>query len=199
MWHDKRTDVVLAEKKIGDQIKEAATALVAVMRLKWVMGARKYHKNPDIEKIFSKQKWRIGEVLEKIEQAFIATQRPATGGQVYRPWVRIDLRQRWDDYMNDRFEKAYTRTQNTMDRSIAKLENLYVTPFKGKPQPVDPSPEYDRMTTIKALASEWRREKRSRWIAPWIRRPVQPDGTVGAPVVDQLDGPSGLDLPRRTL
>lgn len=78
--------------------------------------------------------------------------------------------------MNSRFATAVSRTAHTMDTNIRDLETRYVKPFQ-KRKPARGTPEYDRMTTVKALATEWRKEKRSKWIAPWIKRPLRPDGT----------------------
>ena len=40
----------------------------ALMSLKYLMGARKYMRNPKIADIFKKQKNRIGEMLDKLDK-----------------------------------------------------------------------------------------------------------------------------------
>ena len=85
MWHGKSTLGVLGAVGLSTETRIPQNALGTTMRVKWVMDARKYQKNPDIERFFSRQNWRIGETLHKIEQAFVANTHTSAGGRQYRP------------------------------------------------------------------------------------------------------------------
>jgi len=157
-------------------IKNIRTAEVAAMRLKWVMGARMYLKDPTIERYFSRQKWRIGEILHQIDTEMPNHQKTNDDGDTFQAWQPQGLRDLWDKYMDQKFATAKSRVDFTMNEYVKALEQRYA---KGRPQAG--TLQWNVQTTTKALATAWRKEGRSKWMAPWVKRPIGPGGTFTQP------------------
>jgi kynureninase len=64
--------------------------------------------------------------------------------------------------MDKNFDTAVSRTAFEMDRGIKYLQAQHVTTKNKKAQKND-----DLVGAIKTIASEWRKEKNSKWINPW--------------------------------
>jgi hypothetical protein len=123
------------------------------MKLKWLMGARKYQKDPFISKLLGDQKKRIGKILGEIDSEF-PNHEPS--------WKKQDLEKRWDEYMDKKFQDANDRTDGTMNKWLTKLEEKYV---KGNQK--DRVQNDALIRSIKALRTEWRKEGGKRWTKPW--------------------------------
>lgn len=183
MWKEKSRPGIYGKAGLNGQIKRVDKAQTAALRLKWLMGARKYLRDPTIEKYFSLQEWRIGEILDGIDTALPHYPRAANFGV----WQRRGLKSLWDQYMDQKFATAVSRTMHTMDTNLKELERRYV-PGRRSNQPAHGTLEYVVMVTVKALSTEWRKEKRSKWEAPWVKKPIGPGGTFQQPE-EVLPGP----------
>lgn len=157
MWKKKTTSGIYDDsdmKKLSDDVN---TAQVAVLKLKWLMGARRYMKDPKVKEILKKQKERIGERLGQLDKELQNHPKPG-----FDAWQHKDLENLWDKYMDRNFDTAVSRTTFDMDKGIKYLQAKHVTTKNKKAQKND-----DLVGTIKTIASEWRKEKNSKWINPW--------------------------------
>ena len=127
-------------------------ARVLALKLKYVMGARKYHKDPLIARILGDQKRRIGTILGQIDTE-LPNHNPA--------WKTQDLEKRWNEYMDQHLIDAKARTDYTLNHYLPLLQNKWV---KGKPGGASNN---ELLRRIKALQTEWKKEKRSKWERPW--------------------------------
>jgi hypothetical protein len=121
MWADKTTTGVYGARDVKAAINSADInkARVALIRLKWLMGARKYMKVTAIKNIFKKQKERIGDILDDLDTAL--TTQPAAPG--FTAWQKQGLKAYWDAYMNEKFKTAKSRVESDMDNYLI-LMNL---------------------------------------------------------------------------
>ena len=131
----------------GKANKRDAAALdqakVALLRLKFLMGARMYMRSPQVHAIFKIQKERIGEVLGKLDTGLPKNPRVSDlETKKYAPWEKQGLKALWDEYMNDRFKKATTRLNNDMETYLELLEKHWGVPkSQGATPPAKPGPK----------------------------------------------------------
>jgi hypothetical protein len=167
MWSGKVTSGIHADS-LGKDVGNIKKANAVVIKLKDLIGLRKYMRDAEIEKIFSKQKWRIGRILDQIDTQLMTQPPPG-----YTAWKKQDLKKLWDTYMNMRFETGKSRIDHDMRRHLRKLEVKY-TPV-GKPPP-KAGLELQVHNNVKRLSKEWNKEKGLAWKAPWVKRPIGDDG-----------------------
>lgn len=156
MWTRKKTNQIYdlpdAIKSIRRNQNEAA---VEAVRLKALLGAQKYHKNPLVKQYFVTQVQRIRVALDEIDQA-LPNHPPANG---HAAWQQLGLGNLWIKYMNEAFTIAKRRTDNTMDTMLNELVRTWISSAR--------TPKNDDFKRIiKALRTEWRKEKRSGWTRP---------------------------------
>jgi len=157
--------------------KDVNNAKLAMQKLRGLMGARKYMRDENIAKIFGKQVSRalrgsdisetlannsapilqvnrMGDMIDKLDKALEQQTRTGRGTGTYTPWKRQQLKAFWDEYMNERFLVAKTRTFRDMDNYIALLNTHW-----GKNAPM--------RNEIAKLKAEWTKEKAIEWVRPW--------------------------------
>ena len=166
MWTRKSTNQIYSLSKVKTAIRKSPTdAAVQAMKAKYLIGAVKYMRDSTIERIFVDQKQRIGVALDQIDNALPTM--PTAGGKT--PWAHQDLKKLWDEYMDDAFKKAKSRTDNTMNIMLTALETKYVLTGK-KPTGVKAKGSAAQTTLvrqIKALKTEWTKQKRGvGWTKP---------------------------------
>ncbi|KAL1606402.1 hypothetical protein SLS60_003805 [Paraconiothyrium brasiliense] len=168
MWTRKKTNQIYGLTKAKTAIRRNPTdAATQAMRAKYLLGAVKYMKDSTVERYFIAQKKRIGEALDQIDNAL--PNAPTNKGR--KPWTKQDLKKHWNEYMNDAFTKAKSRTDNTMDTMIAELEAKWVMAGAKKPAGAKGKTSTAQTTLvrqIKALKSEWLKQKRgpNAWTQP---------------------------------
>jgi hypothetical protein len=125
MFSDKSTTGVYGARNIKAEInsRNIVNARAALIRLKWLMGARSYMRHPDIEKIFKTQKERIGTVLEALDTSLESN--PLPGLAV---WKKQGLKAYWDSYTDEKFETATKRCENDMSWGKRKVGGAAVDP-----------------------------------------------------------------------
>lgn len=159
MWRGKTTEGILDSDETEKMIKNVKKAQAAILKLKWVLGARMYMMNPKIEEFFRKQKERIGDILEKIDTEM--GNHPKSG----QPWTKKDLKKAWGIYMDEKFDIAKSRVQYTMDTHIKQLEKLYLS--RGLPKPPPGTLKHDIMTMTQEISKSWKTEQQKPWTKPW--------------------------------
>jgi hypothetical protein len=156
MWSTKDPKTakgIYADKALGKLLNGTPKdARVLALKLKWVMGARKYQKDPLIARLLGDQKKRIGTILGQIDTE-LPNHNPT--------WKPQDLEKRWNEYMDQHFLDAKARTDYTLNHYLPLLQNKWV---KGKPGGASNN---ELLRGIKALQTEWKKEKRSKWDRPW--------------------------------
>jgi hypothetical protein len=154
MWTFKDTDQIYdVDKAVKDIDRGATDAAVQAIRAKALLGAQKYHKNPIVKQFLIDQKKRIGVALDEIDQA-LPNSPPLAG---HTAWQHQGLLNLWNTYMDEAFRNAKLRTDNTMDKMVDALESKWVIRAARN----------DALGRwIKALRTEWRKEKRSGWHQP---------------------------------
>jgi len=116
-----------------------------------------------INQFFIDQKQRIGNTLDELDNE-LPNHQPAPG---HTPWQNQGLRNLWNTYMDEAFDKANLRTKNTMDEFLRALENEWVRPTERQGKTGKPRGTNNAFAQqIRALATEWRKEKRSEWRRP---------------------------------
>jgi hypothetical protein len=144
MWKRKSTSGIYGEKEMKKLSDDVTTAQVAVLKLKWLIGARRYIKDPKVKEILKKQKERIGERLGQLDTKLQTHPKPGRDA-----WQHKDLENLWDKYMDKNFDTAVSRTAFEMDRGIKYLQAQHVTTKNNKAQKND-----DLVGAIKTIASE---------------------------------------------
>lgn len=153
MWRNKETKGIYDDSKLTKYLNGTPKdARVLALKLKYVMGARKYQKDPVIARHLGEQKKRIGTILGQIDTG-LPKQNPA--------WQKQDLEKLWNQYMDQHFLDAKSRTDYTMNTWLPKLQNKWV---KGKPGGASND---QLLRGIKAVQTEWRKEGASKWDKPW--------------------------------
>jgi hypothetical protein len=124
MWTEKATTGVYGARDIKAAINspDINRARVALIRLKWLMGARKYMKVSAIKTIFKKQKERIGTILDELDTEL--TKQPAAPG--FTAWKKQGLKAYWDAYMNEKFRTAKSRGEGDMDTYLTMMNLKWV-------------------------------------------------------------------------
>ena len=152
-------------RKDPNKIKTAAkidTAKEALLDLKYLMGARKYMRNPAIAAIFKEQKLRMGNILGKLDTELPKHAREYKTFGTVDAWKPQQLKRFWDQYMDERFNIAVLRTNHDMDTFLALLREVWAVPANHP----DPS-QRAFFGLIKKVELEWKREKAIAWTAPW--------------------------------
>lgn len=133
-------------EKVAAEIVDGAKK--ALLRLKAVLGARKYMRQKKVSDIFKKQKEEIGKMLDLIDTNLPSYPRkPTKGDRVIASWIKQDLGKHWNEYMDERFKIALTRTHNEMDTYLKLLDHTWC---EGRPKSKPNTPANSRPTTPKS-------------------------------------------------
>lgn len=167
MWSSKSTDRIYGHKKALTLMKKNPTEAAAqAMRAKYLLGAVKYMRSKTIEGYFAEQKKRIGTALDEIDNALPGV--TPNGGM--NAWQKQDLKKKWDAYMDDAFDMAKKRTDNTMTFFLNNLQTKWGNPAKapagGKGKTTGTAGQKDLARQIKALRTQWTKTKISTWTKP---------------------------------
>ena len=159
---------------MDDQMKTDQGAGLVMIKLKTLMGVRKYMKDRNIKRYFKDQKERIGDTLDAIDQELVNHPKEVGGigtGTMNRPWQPQGLKDEWDTYMNERFALGVKRVNHDMDRYLPLLAKKYAAKKHGG------SGKHPVLGDgVAKLVTAWKNEGKSKWEAPWT---VQPDPIVG--------------------
>jgi hypothetical protein len=157
MWANKNNLHIYADRKLKAHVKGDATEHgVLAMKLRWLMGARMYHRNAWVAKTLKAQKERIGKILGELDgDAALKAAVPL--------WQTQDFAKRWNEYMDAHFDTAEKRVKNVLDTYLPLLEKKY----PGKVDPKKKGPNDDIMKSINALRVAWDKEKKITWAKPW--------------------------------
>jgi hypothetical protein len=151
--------------KAPNKIKHPAeidTAKEALLDLKYLIGARKYMRNPAIAAIFRDQKVRIGDILDKLDTELPKHARQHKTLGTLEAWKPQQLKKFWDQYMDERFNVAVLRTNHDMDTYLALLRKEWAVPANNPDQS-----QRAFFGLIKKIELEWKKEKAIKWTAPW--------------------------------
>jgi hypothetical protein len=133
------------EKVAGELVDGAKKAL---LKLKALLGARKYMREKKISTILKNQKEEIGKMLDAIDTELPKHPRtPTRGAKTFAPWEKQDLGKYWTEYMNERFKIAETRTQNDMNTYLKLLDDTWCN---GRPKSNPSTPANSRPGTPKS-------------------------------------------------
>jgi hypothetical protein len=158
------TDLIVgtnAGKGIPQTRSTVDSARQAYLKLKWLLAARLYVKNPEIKAIFKKQKERIGDVLDLLDTE-MEKQPKTKNGNKLGAWKKQGLKALWDQYMEEKFTTAKSRSKHDMDKYLRLLEGKWSRTVTG-------TSENDRLVfalQVKKLKAAWAAEENS-WTAPW--------------------------------
>ncbi|KAF2706352.1 hypothetical protein K504DRAFT_536572 [Pleomassaria siparia CBS 279.74] len=147
----KMTDKIKGKQRVRQKkpapkyINEAKEALAILRSL---LGARIYMRNPKIAALFKKQKERIGDVLDKLDQEM------AKHPGKLSAWQPQDLKALWDEYMDERFDYANRRTNGDMDKYLKMLTQEWGTVKELQQE-------------VAKAQKAWDNEKRMKWVKPW--------------------------------
>jgi hypothetical protein len=159
------TDLIVgtnAGKGIPQTRSTVDSARQAYLKLKWLLAARLYVKNPEIKAIFKKQKERIGDVLDLLDTEMEKQPKTKNAGVVMGAWKKQGLKALWDEYMEEKFKTAKSRSEHDMDKYLRLMEGKWSRTVTG-------TSENDRLVfalQVKKLKAAWAAEKNS-WTAPW--------------------------------
>ena len=159
------TDLIVgtnAGKGIPQARPTIDSARQAYLKLKWLLAARLYVKNPEIKAIFKKQKERIGDVLDLLDTEMQNRPKTNNKGEVMGAWEKQGLKALWDEYMEEKFATAKSRSEYDMDKYLRLIEGKWSRSVTG-------TQENDRLVfalQVKKLKAAWAAEKNS-WTAPW--------------------------------
>ncbi|KAI8937308.1 hypothetical protein NX059_006515 [Plenodomus lindquistii] len=143
IWDDRETAkmILRTSKRKQAPVKEqrGSTPLVnepleqpkaAVQRLRNVIGAYLYLKEPRVNNIFVAQVDRIGAQLQNIENTLKV--RPRSMPKLdptrivnWSPWKPLGLKEKWFVYMNERYDTAHSKSQKFMKDNIERLNAEY--------------------------------------------------------------------------
>jgi hypothetical protein len=163
------TDLIQGVKKpkAAGKIKTRAAniddARKALLKLKWLMGAREYLKVPNVAAILKNQKNRIGDILDELDTEMEKHQLDkGRSGGILDAWKKQDLKAKWDNYMNYKFNLAKSRCTHDMDKFLPMLERQWAP----KSQQLN-NDQVVLFAQIKKFKAAWAAEKANRWDAPW--------------------------------
>jgi hypothetical protein len=153
---DKITTEIAGKGRGKNKTLNIDTAKSALLKLKHLMGARKYMVSKEIQAILKKQKVRMGKMLERLDVEMVNHPRAN-----YNAWQPQQLGSLWDKYMDQKFAEAKARTNRDMDTYLAMLVELW-SPRKNQDQN-----HKEFFANIEHVKKEWTFEKRRPWVAPW--------------------------------
>jgi hypothetical protein len=140
------------------------SANTAVNKLRYLIGARKYMRNPAIAKIFKTQKERMGDMIGKIDMELPKHPRVKRGVGKLVAWKSHNLKNLWNQYMDERFRIANQRIDHDMNTYLKLLFSEWQV------APIGPSEGREKRelyASIQKVESEWKKERRIAWVKPW--------------------------------
>jgi hypothetical protein len=136
----------------------------ALNKLRYLIGARIYMRNPAIAEIFKKQKERMGDIIGKIDMELPYHPRVKKGVGKLPAWKSHNLKNLWNQYMDERFRVANQRINHDMDTYLKLLFSEWQVAPIG---PSDGKEKRELYASIQKVESEWKKEKRIAWVKPW--------------------------------
>ena len=152
----KITNEIQGKGRAGNRIMNINNAKSALLKLKHLMGARKYMNNREIQAIFKKQKVRMGKMLEQLDAEMVNHPRAN-----FNAWQPQQLGSLWDKYMDEKFTEAKARTNRDMKDYLELLVKTW-SPLRNQDQN-----HRDFVANIEHVKREWILEKQRPWMAPW--------------------------------
>lgn len=198
---EKMREFITGERTVvkGQNLEKVSAGLVdkariALLKLKALMGARKYMRSKTVSTIFKRQMEGIGKMLTAIDDELPKNPRkPLKGTKTIDPWVKQGLGEFWTEYMNERFAIAHKRMHNDMDTYLKLLDDKWCegrpkskpgTPAGSRPgtpasDPIDTLEDLfgaldlndvkrkDLCRFLDKVQKEWTAEKAIPWTKPW--------------------------------
>ncbi|KAL1607711.1 hypothetical protein SLS60_002646 [Paraconiothyrium brasiliense] len=161
MWKRKSTPGIFSDLTLRtrlDQTTNVVNARKGALMLKYLLGAQMYMTDRKIANIFAQQKNRVGKVLGQIDRDLPNHQRIVASRQL-DPWETIGLQQLWNQYMDEVFAKAKSRTLYTMDKWVRVAEQRW---GRGRIPQNDPhrNDKTQLQNAVRAVARKWKVQKR---------------------------------------
>ncbi|GME35753.1 Chitin-binding type 1 protein [Neofusicoccum parvum] len=103
-----------ARRTIG---RDMAGAKSVLRSLRMLIGYANYIRAPEIVDILRKQKRRVQDMLDTLDNQILPANPPQFSGRAGRPWVPMDLAGKWHQFM---LEKAWI-AQSKVDKTIRDL------------------------------------------------------------------------------
>jgi hypothetical protein len=142
--------VTYSVKSMYKLLENERGAAKVLLRLKALIGVRRYMRDEKIKLYFQMQKDRMGKVLGLLD---VEMEKHAQGKN--KPWTKQDLKAKWDKYMDERFKLGKQRLRADLDDYLPILEANYGQ--SSNPILKD---------GIKKLKETWRTEQKVEWLTP---------------------------------
>lgn len=160
MWKRKSTVGIFSDTTLRTSLQgtNAVKARKGVLMLKYLLGAQMYMTGRKVSGILAQQKNRIGKVLCQIDQ-MLPQHRRTVASQQLEAWPTMGLQSLWNQYMDETFATAKSRTLHTMDRWVLVAEQRWVM----SKIPLDDPQRADKVQVqeaIRAVARKWKAQKR---------------------------------------
>ncbi|KAL1605810.1 hypothetical protein SLS59_003614 [Nothophoma quercina] len=157
MWANKKPNGVYGASTMEAHLKGAdkTEGAILTMKLRYLVGARTYHRNKWVTDTLKKQKERIEKILGELDSE-LTKHIPS--------WQKQDFSKRWNEYMDQHFLDAEKRWDADLQKWFAKLDKVFgrIDPKQKKPGPND-----DLIKTIEAVRKAWKKESAISWAKPW--------------------------------
>lgn len=130
---------------------------VVIQRMRSVVGAYLYMTDKRVNTIFVNQVNRIGEQLERLEQALPKHPRVVKkGGRgqperivTYSPWKYLNLQKKWYVHMDEVYNRADKKAQTFMETNLKRLKDEYSDGKMLKQSDVDKEKDKDKQKTLR--------------------------------------------------
>ncbi|KAH7400509.1 hypothetical protein DE146DRAFT_780973 [Phaeosphaeria sp. MPI-PUGE-AT-0046c] len=124
-----------------------------IQRMRSVVGAYKYLTDKRVNTIFVDQVNRIGQQLERLEQALsrnprIQSKRNPERIVQYAPWKYLSLEKKWYEYMDDVYKRADKKAQELMAVNMKRLKEEYTDAKMLKQSDVDKEKDKDKREAL---------------------------------------------------
>ena len=120
----KENNIVDTSRWINNMPQSVANARRILKAMRNLVGSIEYHRDPVIAGILRVQKERVGRMFGLIDQAL--TSRPTVvNGMPFAPWQPQDLQGRWNQFMNQKFYLAQTKTTKVINDYLPRLQEVW--------------------------------------------------------------------------
>jgi hypothetical protein len=97
---------------------------VVLVRLRRLVGAKKYLLDDKVKEIFKNQVNRIGVILDELDKQ-IENRPRKVGGKKYNNWKRQGLKAAWELHVDEKWKNAIEKHSKVMDRWSGLLEDVH--------------------------------------------------------------------------
>jgi chitinase len=97
------------------------------MAMRELVGSLEYHRDPAIAALLRRQKERVGTMFHQLDTQYLPQNARVSNGVTFTAWQPQGLERRWNEFMNNKFYLALTKTMKVLNSWLSVMQENWAT------------------------------------------------------------------------